>query len=89
MRWKEKKAYQKAKVSGSKVQFPKFEVTDEDWEGLCRKTFTNPDIRNKNGLSMLSDGENFLSSDELGINLHNLENEIVTYNLFDLRDDRP
>ena len=40
---------------------------------------------NINSLSLSPDGENFLSSDDLRVNLWNIENNTVVYNLLDTK----
>jgi hypothetical protein len=59
-------------------------VDDEDWEGKCRKVYSCPDILNKNSLSLVRDQENFICSDDIHVNLYNLDNSVVGYNLIDI-----
>lgn len=50
-----------------------------------RREFKNCHNYNINSLSVSPDGENFLSSDDLSINLWNIENNIVAFNMVDLK----
>lgn len=52
---------------------------------MLRREFKNCHNYNINSLSVSPDGENFLSSDDLCINLWNVENNIVAFNLVDLK----
>lgn len=50
-----------------------------------RKQYKNCHNYNINSLSISEDGENFLSADDLRINMWNLDNSIVAYNVVDLK----
>ena len=50
-----------------------------------RKKFRGCHSYNINSLSVAPDGECFLSSDDLRINLWNLENNVLAYNIVDLK----
>lgn len=71
--------YTNAQVSGNKILFPQSEVLSSGYEGVERKQFKNCHNYNINSLSVSPDGENFLSSDDLCINLWNLENSNVAF----------
>ena len=65
--------------------FPKAKVLSSGYEGLEKKQFKNCHNYNINSLSTSPDGENFLSSDDLCINLWNLEKSNVAYQVVDLK----
>lgn len=54
-------------------------------EGVEKKQFKNCHNYNINSLSMSPNGENFLSSDDLRVNLWSLENNLIAYNIIDLK----
>ena len=58
---------------------PKAQVVSSGVEGMERKQFKNCHNYNINSLSVSPDGENFLSSDDLRINLWNLEHHNQAY----------
>ena len=55
---------------------------------MLRREFKNCHNYNINSLSVSPDGENFLSSDDLCINLWNFDNNIVAFNLVDLKPSK-
>ena len=71
--------YSNTVVKGNTVMFPKATVLSSGYEGLERKQFKNCHNYNINSLSVSPDGENFLSSDDLCINLWNFEKSNVAY----------
>ena len=64
---------------------PQSRVTSSGNEGKTRMLYKNCHSYNINSLSCSSDGESFLSADDLRINLWNLENNIEAYNVVDLK----
>lgn len=54
-------------------------------EGKNTRNFKNGHKYNINAISMSPDGENFISADDLTVNLWNLENNICAYNLIDVK----
>lgn len=72
-------------VKSGQIQFPQAQVTSEGFEGVEKKQFKNCHNYNINSLSMSPDGENFLSSDDLRVNLWSLENNLLAYNIIDLK----
>jgi len=64
---------------------PETEVVAEGFEGVERKQFKNCHQYNINSLSVSSDGEHFLSADDLRINMWNLDNDNLAYNVVDLK----
>jgi serine/threonine-protein phosphatase 2A regulatory subunit B len=64
---------------------PENEITSEGFEGVERKQYKNCHQYNINSLSVSSDGEHFLSADDLRINMWNLDNDNLAYNVVDLK----
>lgn len=75
----------KCQVQGNQLIFPTTKVKNQNYEGVEKTQFRNCHNYNINSLSVSPDGETFLSSDDLRIHLWNLENNIVAYNLVDLK----
>ena len=72
-------------MQGDKIMFPKSQVLSSGYEGVERRQFKNCHNYNINSLSVSSDGESFLSADDLCINLWNLENQNLAYQLVNLK----
>ena len=72
-------------MQGDKIMFPKSQVLSSGYEGIERRQFKNCHNYNINSLSVSSDGESFLSADDLCINLWNLENKNLAYQLVNLK----
>ena len=64
---------------------PESRIVDEGYESTEKKQFKFCHNYNINSLSSSPDGENFLSADDLRINLWSLENSNVAYNYVDLK----
>ena len=64
---------------------PKSQVIDEGYESIEKKQFKYCHNYNINSMSVSPDGQNFLSADDLRVNLWSLENNILAYNLVDLK----
>lgn len=75
----------KCEVKGGHLALPQTENTQEGYEGAERKQFKNCHNYNINSLSLSPDGENFLSADDLRVNLWSLENSLVAFNIVDLK----
>ena len=58
---------------GGNIKFPKRKVVQEDWEAKPRKEFKNAHNYHINSLSAAADGLHFLSSDDLRVNIWNIE----------------
>ena len=71
--------YSKCTMQGDKIMFPKSQILSQGYEGVERRQFKNCHNYNINSLSVSSDGESFLSADDLCINLWNLENQNLAY----------
>lgn len=67
---------------------PSCEVQNKSVEGRQIKVYKNCHPYNIQCLSTCPDGENFISSDDLTINLWNIENHITAYKIVDLNPDR-
>ena len=65
--------------------FPQSTVISSGHEMHEKTQFKNCHDYNINTLSVSPDGENFISSDDLTINLWNLENRTVAYKIVDLK----
>lgn len=57
----------------------------EDWESMCWKTYDNGHNYHINSLSLSPDGEHFLSSDDLRVNVWNIETNQTTFSIVDLK----
>lgn len=58
---------------------------NESWEGRYKQQYRNAHEHHINSLCVSPDGENFMSSDDLRINLWNIEDNSVVYNLLDIK----
>ena len=67
------------------LEMPKTEAVQEVYEGVEKKQFKNCHNYNINSLSQSPDGENFLSADDLRVNLWSLENSLLAFNVVDLK----
>ena len=79
------KNYNKCGLEGGQILFPKSQVISSGYEGVERRQYKNCHNYNINSLSVSSDGESFLSADDLCINLWSLENQNVAYQLVNLK----
>ncbi len=75
----------KCGINGSHLTLPHSEVVSEGWEGVEKRVFKNCHNYNINSVSHSSDGEHFISADDLRVNLWNLENDFVAFNIVDLK----
>jgi len=64
---------------------PETEIVSEGFEGVQSKEFKNCHHYNINSLSVSADCETFMSADDLRINMWNLDNDILAYNVVDLK----
>ena len=67
------------------LKMPKNEVVGEGFEGVEKKQYKNCHNYNINSLSVSPDGENFLSADDLRVNLWSVENNVLAFNIVDLK----
>ena len=77
--------YTKTQMNGETIQFPQAQIQNQGYEGVERKQYKNCHNYNINSLSVSCDGETFLSADDLCINLWNLENSTLAYQLVNLK----
>lgn len=70
---------------GGVIKIPKSRVVSEDWEATPRKEFSNAHNYHVNSLSVASDGEHFLSSDDLRVNIWNMETAQTTFSIVDIK----
>jgi serine/threonine-protein phosphatase 2A regulatory subunit B len=71
-----------------KLQLPRSKVINESWEGRCKQYYKNAHEYHINSLCISPDGENFLSADDLRINLWHAENSSEVYNLLDMKPNK-
>lgn len=64
---------------------PRSKVINESWEGRCKSYYKSAHEYHINSLCISPDGENFLSADDLRINLWNVENSSTVYNVLDMK----
>ena len=64
---------------------PKSQTVDEGYESFERKQYKFCHNYNINSLSVSPDGQNFLSADDLRVNLWSIENNDIAFNLVDLK----
>lgn len=57
------------------------------WQHSLKRSYPNLHNYHINSISVCSNGENFISSDDLRINLWNLENKVQAFNIIDLKPD--
>jgi len=67
------------------LTLPRTQVVGENFEGSERKQYKNCHNYNINSLSQSPDGENFLSADDLRVNLWSIENNLLAFNIVDLK----
>jgi serine/threonine-protein phosphatase 2A regulatory subunit B len=84
--YKVHKEFSKCSIGpGGELVLPKNTSVEEGYEPVERKQFKFCHNYNINTMSVSPDGENFLSADELRVNLWSLENNILAFNLVDLK----
>jgi serine/threonine-protein phosphatase 2A regulatory subunit B len=64
---------------------PRSKVVSESSEGRCKSMFKNAHEYHINSLSVNTDGESFLSADDMRINVWNLEKTDTVYNVLDMK----
>jgi serine/threonine-protein phosphatase 2A regulatory subunit B len=70
---------------GEKLIMPVSQACGEGYIGKERSQFRGCHNYNINSLSISKDGETFLSADDLRINLWNFENNVLAFNVVDLK----
>lgn len=83
---KEKK-YESAKklLAKGKVMLPRSKVVNEGWEGRCKAQYKSAHEYHINSLNLSPDGENFLSADDLRVNLWHVNDTTQVYNVVDMK----
>ena len=85
---RDKKQTSNCRINGNEIIFPKSEILSSAYEGIERKSFKNCHNYNINSLSTSPDGDHFLSADDLCVNLWNLENQTLAYQLVDQKPQK-
>ena len=84
--YKQHKEISKCSIGpGGEIVMPTAKVVDEGYESIERKQYKYCHNYNINSMSSSPDGEHFLSADDLRVNLWSIENNILAYNLVDLK----
>lgn len=85
--YKKEKKYESCKklLQKGKIMIPRSKVVNESWEGKMRCFYRNGHEYHINSLSLASDGENFVSADDLRINIWNVEDNTCVYNVLDIK----
>ncbi len=85
--YKKEKKYESCKklLQKGKIMIPRSKVINESYEGRSRKQYRNAHEYHINSLSLSSDGEHFISADDLRINIWNIENDQTVYNVLDIK----
>ena len=84
---KQEKKYESSKklLQKGKLMIPRSKVVNESWEGRQRLFYKGAHEYHINSLCLSPDGDTFLSADDLRVNLWNLEDNKVVYNLLDIK----
>ena len=87
LEYKKEKKYESCKklLQKGKLVIPRSKVINESWEGKCKQYYRSAHEYHINSLCISPDGENFLSADDLRVNLWNVENATTVYNLLDMK----
>jgi serine/threonine-protein phosphatase 2A regulatory subunit B len=85
--YRKEKKYESCKklLQKGKLAIPRSKVMSESWEGRYRHYYKNAHEYHINSLSLCADGENFLSTDDLRINIWNIEKNDTVYNVLDIK----
>ncbi len=62
-------------------------MINESYEGRMKAQYKNAHEYHINSLCLASDGENFISADDLRVNIWSVENQKVVYNILDMKPD--
>ena len=87
LEYKKEKKYESCKklLQKGKLMIPRSKVINESWEGRCKQYYKSAHEYHINSLCISPDGENFLSADDLRVNLWNVENATTVYNILDMK----
>lgn len=85
--YRKEKKYESCKklLAKGKLTMPRSKVVNESWEGRNRCFYRNGHEYHINSLNLSPDGENFLSADDLRINIWNIEDNRSVYNVLDIK----
>ena len=67
------------------LTLPRTQVVQEGYEGVEKTQFKNCHNYNINSLSLAPDGLNFLSADDLRVNMWAMDNNVLAFNIVDLK----
>ncbi|KAJ6246615.1 protein phosphatase pp2a regulatory subunit b [Anaeramoeba flamelloides] len=81
------KKEQKNLNSENNFHFPKMEVTQVEKKSTNTKIYGDAHVYNINSISLSCDDETFISSDDLRINLWNLERSDKAFNIVDIKPE--
>jgi serine/threonine-protein phosphatase 2A regulatory subunit B len=77
----------RSNISLKNVALPKLKTIDKGYCPSLKRSYANLHNFHINSISVSTNGENFLSADDLRVNFWNLETPNVTFNLIDLKPD--
>ena len=85
---KDFKASNKNAKEAAELEPPRVKVGQaKTWQHTLKRSYPNLHNYHINSISVCANGENFISSDDLRINLWNLENKVQAFNIIDLKPD--
>lgn len=85
---KEFRAANKAAKGEKDLEIPKIKQgASKTWHHTLKRSYPNLHNYHINSISACANGQNFISSDDLRINLWNLENKIQAFNIIDLKPE--
>ncbi len=84
---KKEKKYESCKkmLQKGKLTMPRSKVLSESIEGSCTKVFKGAHDFHINSVNLNCDGETFISSDDLRINIWNLSTSQEVYSVLDIK----
>ena len=85
---KEFRAANKSAKNEKELEIPKIKQgTSKSWHHSLKRSYPNLHNYHINSVSVCANGENFISSDDLRINLWHLENKVQAFNIIDLKPE--
>jgi len=85
---KDFKATNKAAKDDKDLEMPRVRIgANQSWQHCLKRAFPNLHSYHINSISACANGENFISSDDLRVNLWNLENKVQAFTIIDLKPD--
>ena len=87
LEYKKERKFESSKklLQKGKLMLPRSKIVNESWEGKCKSLYKSAHEYHINSLCLSSDGENFISSDDLRINIWNVEDNTQVYNVLDIK----